>query len=155
MKQVKFFIVCLSVMLMFSLQSVAQGKGHDHSRGGRKPFDREAFFAKRNTYITEKVGLTAEEAAVFIPLDNELMQKKFEIGRECHKIERQLHDKKDKSEDDCNKLLKCREEVKEKRDKLDREYQEKFKKILSAEQILKYQRADRDFFDEYIRERKK
>lgn len=156
MKQVKFLIVCFSAMLMFSLQTVAQGKGHhDHSGGGRKPFDKEDFFAKRNAYITEKVDLTAEEAAVFIPLDNELMHKKFEVGRECHKIERQLRDKKDKSEEEYNKLLKCREEVKEKRDKLDKEYQEKFKKTLSAEQLLKYQRADRDFFDEYIRDRKK
>lgn len=152
MRQIKFFIVCLSVMMMFSLQSVARGK--HHSGDGRRSFDKEAFFAKRNTYITEKVGLTAEEAAAFIPLDNELMEKKFEVGRECHRIERQLRDKKDKTEDECNKLLKCREEVKEKRNKLDSEYQEKFKKVLSAEQMLKYQRADRDFFDEYIRDRK-
>lgn len=155
MKQIKFFIVCLSALLMLSLQSAAQGKGHGHPKGERKSFDKEDFMAKRNVYITDKVALTAEEAAVFIPLDNELMQKKFEAGRECHKIERQLRDKKDKNDEDCDKLLKCREEMKEKRDKLDKEYLEKFKKVLSAEQILKYQSADRDFFDEYIRDRKK
>ncbi|MDR2916803.1 MAG: hypothetical protein LBV74_18575 [Tannerella sp.] len=154
MKKINF-IVCISALLLISLQSVAQKKDHGDSRDGRKPFDREEFISKRNIYITEKVGLTAEETAVFIPLDNELMWKKFEIGRKCHRLERELRNKNDKSEEEYNKLLKCREEVKEKRDRLDKEYLEKFKKVLSAEQILKYQNADKEFFDEYMRDRKK
>ncbi len=154
MKKIKL-IVCLSALLLISLQSIAQNKDHGESRGGRKPFDREAFMAERNTYITDKVGLTAEETAVFIPLDNELMQKKFEVGRECRRLERELRNKDDKSEEEYNKLLKCREEVKEKGDQLDKEYLEKFKKVLSAEQILKYQNADKEFFDKYMRDRKK
>ena len=155
MRKIKFFIVSLSALLMvFSMQSVAYGKGHKQLQGGDRSFDRETFVAKRNAFIAEKVSLTTEEAAVFIPLDNELLHKKFEIGRECRRIERELRDKKDKPDDDCKKLLKCREEVKEKRDRLDREYLEKFKKILSAEQILKYQSADREFFEDYFRDRK-
>ena len=156
MRNINFFIVSLSALLMIlSMQSVAYGKGHRQLQGRGQPFDRETFIAKRNVFITEKVSLTAEEAAVFIPLDNELMHKKFEIGRECRKIERELRNKKDKPDDECKKLLKCREEVKEKRDRLDREYLEKFKKILSAEQILKYQSADREFFEDYFRDRNK
>ena len=145
MKRENFFLISLSVLLMVSIQSVAQNN--------RRPFDRDDFFAKRNAFITEKVGLTASEAAVFIPLDNELIQKKFEFGRDCNRLERELQHKKDKSDEECKKLLKCREEVKEKRDKLDKEYLEKFKKTLSAEQILKYHSADREFFDQYIRNR--
>jgi len=152
MGKVKFFIVSLSVLLVtFTMQSVAYGNSH---RLFQDRSDRETFIAKRNIFITEKVALTAEVAAVFIPLDNELLHKKFEIGRDCRKIERELRDKKDKTDDECKKLLKCREEVKEKRDRLDKEYLEKFKKILSAEQILKYQSADREFFESYFRDRK-
>ena len=154
MKRRNIFLICLSALLLFSVQSAAQNRGDNNSRNGRGPFDREDFFAKRNAYITEKIELTASEVAVFIPLENNLIQKKFEIGRECNRIERELHNKKDKSDEECQKLLKCREEVKEKRDKLDKEYLEKFKKILSAEKILKYQKADREFFDEYIRDRR-
>ncbi|MDR0698937.1 MAG: hypothetical protein LBG28_06945 [Tannerella sp.] len=153
MKQVKFFILCLSVLLMSILQTLAQNQ--DARQDAHRPFDRESFIAARNAYITEKVGLTAKETSVFIPLDNELIRKKFEVGRECHRIERELKTKEGKTEEEYNKLLKCREEVKEKRDKLDKEYLEKFKKILTAEQIVKYQSADRAFFDEFVRERKK
>lgn len=145
MKKVKIFIVCCSALIMSAMQVSAQDQ----------PFDREAFTAKRNAYITEQVGLTATEASVFIPLDNELMQKKFEVGRECHKLERELKKQDDgKTEEKYNELLRCREEVKEKRDKLDKEYLEKFKKVLSAEQIVKYQSANRAFFDEFVRTRK-
>ena len=155
MKKINIFIISLSALLMFfSAQSVAYGKDPKGLQDEGK-FDREAFIAKRNAYIAEKVELTTEEAAVFFPLDNELLHKKFEVGRECRKMERELHDKKKKSDDECKKILKCREDVKEKRDKLDKEYLEKFKKILSAEQILKYQRADRDFFEEYFSDRNK
>ncbi|MDR1337315.1 MAG: hypothetical protein LBK22_10855 [Tannerella sp.] len=156
MEKVKIFMVCFSAWVISALQVSAQEqKPPEHDKEGHKPFDREAFIAKRNVYITEQVGLTATEASVFIPLDNELMQKKFEVGRECHKLERELKKKDGKTEEEYNKLLKCREDVKEKRDKLDKEYLEKFKQILSAEQLVKYQSADRAFFDEFVRDRKK
>ena len=155
MKKITFIILCISVLCMPSLPLWSQEKNpKSPSNEDRKPFDREDFTTKRNAYITEKVGLTAQEAAVFMPLDNELMQKKFEAGRECHQMERELRKKQEKTKEDSEKLLKCREEAKEKRDKLDKEYLEKFKKVLSAEKILKYQSADRIFFDEYMQERK-
>jgi hypothetical protein len=120
-----------------------------------KQSDMKAFFEKRNAFIIEKVGLNKEEADAFIPLENELMNKKFEIGKECRRIERELKDRTDKSDEEYQRLLKCREEVKEKRKNLDKEYLDKFKDILSAEQILKYENADREFFDEFMRDKRR
>ena len=155
MEKKRFFLVSLSALLiMLLVHPVAFGESPECLQDGGR-FDREEFIAKRNAFITEKVELTTEEIAAFIPLDNELLNKKFEIGRECRSVERELRDKKDKSEDECNKLLRCREEVKEKRDRMDKEYLERFKKILSAEKILKYQSADREFFEDYFRDRRR
>ena len=145
MKKVNIFLIVMSVLFSFSMQLLAQD-------GGRR-FDRDDFFSKRNAYIAAAIELTTEEAAVFFPMDNDLIHKKFELGRECRRIERELREKKDKTDDECNKLLRCKEDVKEKSSKLDREYQEKFKKVLSAEKMLKYERADRDFFESYFRNR--
>ena len=145
MKKANIFLIVISALFSFSMQLVAQD-------GGRR-LDRDDFFSKRNVYIAAEIELTTEEAVVFIPMDNELIHKKFELGRECRRIERELREKKDKSDDECNKLLRCREELKEKRSQLDREYQEKFKKVLSAEKMLKYERADRDFYESYFRDR--
>ena len=142
------FILCLTASLFIVMQSI----GQERDRNGRSTFDREAFIAKRNTFLTEKMSLTAEETAVFIPLDNELMRKKLECGRGCRRLARELQNKSDKTDEEYQKLLKCREEVREQCDKLDKEYLEKFKKVLSAEQIVKYQNADKAFFEEFKRD---
>jgi len=69
-------------------------------------------------------------------------------------MEREMRKKEEKKKEDSEKLLKCKEEAKEKREKLDKEYLDKFKKILSAEKILKYQSADRSFFEEFMQNRR-
>ena len=152
------FSIIFSALLMFSIQSVAQEKNNKGSNGQHQQqprFDKDDYISKRNAFIAEKVGLTAEKAAVFLPMENELLNKKFELDRECRKIERELRDKKVKLEAECNKLLKCKEEVKEKFNILDKEYLEKFKKILTSEEILKYQKADKEFYEEYFSDRKR
>jgi len=155
MKKNFYKIIFLFAILLLSLQGFAQD--NDNNRRGNRPgtFDREAFVAKRNAFIAEKIGLATEVAAVFFPVENELIIKKFEAGRDCRRLEHEIRGKKDKSDAEYQKLLDCREEVKAKTDKLDKEYLEKFKKILTAEQIIKYQGADREFFDQMMRERKR
>ena len=147
------FLFCFSALLLLSLQSSAQNRDRSPSRTGRD-FNREDFIAKRNVYLTEKMELTAEETAVFIPLENELLQKKNEAGRDCRRLDRELHNKSQKTDDEYKKLLKCREEAKAKSDQLEKEYLDKFKRILSAEKILKYQNADKAFFEEFFRDRR-
>ncbi|MDR2474048.1 MAG: hypothetical protein LBD53_10940 [Tannerella sp.] len=169
MKKSVFYIICLFLFAasvstikaqspaqtptQTPVQTPLQPQDKQHQRGERKPFDREAFFAKRNCYIAEKMGLTTEETAVFFPMENELIQKKFEAGRECFRLEREMRKKENKTEKDYQILLKCREDSKSKRDTLDRKYLEKFKKILTAEQILKYQNADREFYDREVNDK--
>ena len=146
------FIFFLSAMLIISTQAVAQNRDRGNSRNERESVNREEFIVKRNKYLTEKMTLSPEETAVFIPLENELLRKKIAVSRECHRYERELNNKKEKTDEEFQKLLKCHDEMKEKRDKLDKEYLEKFKKVLSAEKIRKYQIADKAFLDEFMRE---
>jgi hypothetical protein len=158
MKSSFLTIIIIVPLFLLCRPSYAQQDRPERDRPGgeqRKPFDREAFFAKRNAFIVEKMGLTAEETAVFIPVENELIQKKFEAGRECFRLERELRGKAEKTDAEYQKLLQCQQEAKDKRDLLDKEYLEKFKKILKAEQILKYQAADKEFFDKMMHERRR
>ena len=148
------FIVYLSALLIISLQTTAQNRERNNERNGRETFNRDDFFAKRNTYLTEKMALTTEEAAVFFPLDNELWRKKFEAGLDCRRYARELNNKKEKTDEEFKKLLKCREDAKAKSEQLDKEYFGKFKKILCAEKILKYQKADKEFLDDFFRNRR-
>ena len=147
------FLVCLAVSLILSGQSFAQNRDRNNARNERDASFMEEFMAKRNSYLTEKIGLTADETAVFIPLDNELLRKRYEVGRDCERYVRELRDKKETTDEEYKKALKCSEEVKEKREQLDKEYLEKFKKVLSAEKLLKYQNANKAFMEEFFRDR--
>jgi len=149
------FFIYLSVVLIVSMPTFAQNRDRNNGRGsGRDSLNREDFMANRNTYLTKEMGLTAAEAAVFFPIENELFIKKIVIRRDCGRLERELRTKSVKTDDDFKKLLKCREEEKDNRDKLDKEYLQKFKKVLSAEKILKYQNADHTFGNEFFRDRR-
>ena len=93
MKKSKF-ILCLVALLVVSMQSFAQNRDRNNGRSGRDSISREEIMAKRNTFITERMELTVRETATFIPLENELFMKRMQIGRECNRFERELHNKK-------------------------------------------------------------
>lgn len=114
-------------------------------------FDKEAFAARRNAFITAEMGLTPKEAADFIPLCNELQQKLFEAGSECRRLSRQLKEKKDATEADYLRVVDLCAEVKIQQALLEKEYYEKFKKILSSKKLYLYRKAENKFARDFMR----
>ena len=142
-----FFITFVTISVMLTSGVSAQQK-----KGYKKHFEREVFETKRNAFITAEVGLTPEEAAQFIPLCNELRQKKFELGRDCRKLNRIIQRQKEPTDADYEKVIDANlaydiEEV-----QLNKEYFEKFKKILSPQKIFKYMKAERKFVRTYMKD---
>ena len=144
MKQ-RIQIICMAVIL-FSHFTVGQEQDE-----GRK-FDRQSFQAKRNAYITAEIGLTPEEAARFIPLDNELKQKQFDAGRECRRLLRESRSQEAKSDKFYQELIDCMIETRIKEAQLEKEYYKKFKQILSPVKLYKYREADFKFMREFMRD---
>lgn len=143
-KCVLFILIMVAVTGIFLTVMAQDDKGK---------FDREVFMAKRNAYITASVGLTADEAATFIPIENEMQRKKFEIGRDCRKLARRSRSKEGLTEEEQQKLVDCTTETRLKEAKLEKEYHEKFKRILSVEKLYKYQEAEARFMREFMQER--
>lgn len=140
-----FFITFVTISVLFSSKVLAQGdRQHRH-------FDREAFQAKRNAFITAEVGLTPEEAAAFIPLCDELQRKMFEVGHTCRKLSKEIRHKESPTESDYSKVNDECIDVKLKEATLEKEYYEKFKKILSAEKLYKYRRAEYKFARSFMK----
>jgi hypothetical protein len=150
----KFSLFLIITIITASFGNTVYSQIENRQRNDNDTLDVKDFIEKRNTYLTEKLSLTAEEAAKFLPIDNELMTKKFEVGRECHQLGRKLHNKENRSEEEYAALLKCREEVKKKRFELEKKYMEKFKDILSSEKIIIYESATKEFLDEYMKDKK-
>lgn len=125
-----FFILCLT------LCAQAQNK---------KPgFSKEEFRAKQEAYLKEKAELTQEESAKFFPLFFELHNRKKTIndkawqkaprGKETDTTDKEYEEIIDGI---ANARLEC--------DKLDIEYLQRFKKILSPRKLFKLQRAEVKF----------
>jgi hypothetical protein len=107
---------------------------------GRKHFSHEEFQAKQKEYITEKAGLTQEEANAFFPIFFELQKKKFDLQQNAHKdINRKSGEKM--SEEQCAAFINKMADVKIEIAKLEKEYTAKYLKAIPPQKLLKVQRA--------------
>lgn len=144
MNKIKYiiFAVC-SVVFSFTAQAQAE-KQH-------RNFDKENFIARRNAYITAEVGLTPEEAADFIPLCNKFQQEMFDIGRQARRLSREVRQNKNATDADYNKVIDECVDVNLKQAQLEKEYYNKFKKILSPQKLYKYLNAEKKFAREFMK----
>lgn len=144
-----FFSIFVAFSVLYSVEVLAQDRKND-----RKHFDKEAFEARRNAFITAEVGLTPEEAAEFIPLCDELRKRKFEAGRESRKLSKGLRKKENPTVAEYEEAVEKSLEAEVEEARLEKEYYAKFKQILSAEKIYKYRDAEMKFYRQYMKERR-
>lgn len=140
----KIYFATFACCLLFLSPSVA-------AQTGNRTFDKTDFLIKRSVFITAEVGLSSEEATAFIPLCEELQQKKYESGNTCRKLTKELQSKKNPTDAEyLNAVDECLR-VSMREAELEKEYYEKFKKILSPEKLYKYKRAETKFAREFMR----
>jgi hypothetical protein len=141
-----FFITFASVLILSPLKADAQEKIKSN-----KHFDKESFLLKRSAFITAELGLTSEEAAAFIPLCEELQQKKFDVGHKCRKLSKRMHP--DRTPTDAEYLQAIDEclGVGLKEAELEIEYYQRFKEILSPAKLYRYREADHRFMREFMK----
>lgn len=150
--QSKNILLVIVVSVFMSLQLSAQ-ESSQSSRSQGKSFDIEAFKKKKADFIIETVKLTDAEAKAFIPLTNELMDKRFELNRPIRKETREFRNKENASEAEYSRLLDATSAAKIKEAQLEQEYLQKFKKVLSAEKIYKYKLAEEEYMKKMVERR--
>jgi Spy/CpxP family protein refolding chaperone len=99
--------------------------------------------------ITNRLNLTPEQATGFWPVYNEYSQKRRDIHRSQRKI---INDKKEDGKTDVQVLnnLKDVQDLKQQELDLEKEYQNRFLKVISASQIIELYKAERTFNDMLI-----
>ena len=130
----------IAVAMLVITASTAQERNHNRER---KPFSHEEFQAKQRQFA-EKAVLTQEEADAFFPLFFELQKKKFEIEREVRKASRKPQGEK-MNEDECREHVYRAADTKIEIAKLEREYTDKYLKVLSACKLQKVLHAEGAF----------
>lgn len=94
--------------------------------------------------ITNRLNLTSEQSAGFWPVYNEYAQKRRDLHRAQRKI---INDRKAEGKTDEQVLenLKEVQEIKQKELDLEKEYQNRFLKIITANQVVELYKAERTF----------
>ena len=126
-------LATLLITLYISISLQAQDK--------KKPgFTKEEFRARQEAYLTQKAEITQEEATKFFPIYFELQDRKktVTIGNRTAVVN---------NEQIIEGIVKARIKA----DKLDLEYLQRFKKILSPKKIYKLQRAEIKFHRDILK----
>lgn len=110
----------------------------------------EEFRTKQRAYITEKAGLTQEEATKFFPLYFELQDRKKQLNDEAWKLLRKGKDEKT-TESQYEEIMEGVYDARIASDRLDKSYFDKFKKILTCKKIYLVQKAEMRFHRDLLK----
>jgi Spy/CpxP family protein refolding chaperone len=104
--------------------------------------------------ITNRLNLTSEQSTEFWPVYNEYSQKRRDLHRSQRKI---INDKRaaGTTNEEVLSNLKEVQDLKQKELDLDKEYQARFLKVLSASQVVELYKAERTFNDMLLQRLKK
>ena len=98
----------------------------------------EQFKAEKRAYLIKEIGLTPAEEKQFFPLYEELQSKKFQLNRKVRgEMKRIAHSTMPVSENEYAASAAAINDLPLQEALLEKEYFEKFKKILSPKKMLR------------------
>lgn len=118
--------------------------------GCNQRLTRDEFRAKQKAYLTDKAGLTEDEAAKFFPMYFELQDQKKKLNDEAWSLLRKGRNE-NTTEAQYEEIMEGVYEARIASDRLEKTYFHKFKKILSCKKIYMIQKAEVRFHRELLR----
>jgi hypothetical protein len=126
--------IALILLLIAGLQTIS------HAQRGR-PMER--IHAAKMAYITDRIKLTADQSAQFVPVYNEYEQELRQIRRAYHN----KYKVSDAEQDDMEARRKLEDDLDYQQQviELKRKYNERFLKVLSGKQVSDMYAAEKEF----------
>lgn len=137
------------IILLFSLV-FAMVPGIWAFDGWNQHLNPQEFREKQKEFITEKAGLTREEADRFFPLYFELQDKKKELTDKSLKL-MQKGKQENLSEAEYENILRGIIDLRMASEELEKSYIDTFKGILSYQKIYQVRRAEMRFHREILK----
>ena len=113
------------------------------AQNGRPQDRRENVEAAKVAFLTDKMGLTAEQSQKFWPLYNEYEAKRRELVRSYRSGYREDVDQL--SDQEAKARLDGMFSTREKELELEKEYVARYQRVISSNQIIKLYRSEREF----------
>jgi hypothetical protein len=127
-------ILRILIIILISLPAFAQEEA-DEIR--ENPKAQEKIRAAQAAYITERLGLTPEEAEKFWPIYREFSQKRMGLREKFQEARRENKDEK--------QLLDLEFKMKQDQLDLEKDYSQKFQKVISPQKLMNLRQAEGDF----------
>ena len=131
---------CL-IILFFCVFAV--GGSTAFAQGRSEQGRNEKVEAAKVAFITDKVGLSADQAQKFWPVYNEYETKRRDLVKNYRSEYRSNLD--EITEQEAKSRIEDMFEIKEKELALEKEYTAKFQRSISAKQVIMLYRAEREF----------
>jgi len=129
-KKLIYFLISFVLMAQISL--------------GQNREARERIESARIALITERLGLTPEQAQSFWPLYNQYNLERRALNQQFMQARKDIDINK-MTEDEGRKLMKFGLEIKEKQLHLEKSYSERLNEVVSSQQMLSLRKAEEDF----------
>lgn len=144
-----FIVFSLFLCTALSAQQHPRQQPKGNGQPERKEFSPEAFNRQMEQFITDRAGLTSEEAKAFYPLMHEMLAKQ----RTNNEQQRQLMEKCGPSatERDYEEAIMRSLELEQENKRIEQTYYKRFHDVLSWEKIHKVKSALVDFQMEALR----
>lgn len=111
----------------------------------------QEFEKNKKEFIIKEASLTIQEAELFFPLNSELQKKKLELHQKHQEDMKHTKESENISDEEYKQLIEGNVNLKMKEAELDKEYTEKFNKLMSPQKLFKAQQAERAFMQEELR----
>lgn len=129
----------LSGLLFFSLPALVIAQNQGNSRAERM----EKIHNAKVAFIGEKLSLSGEQAKQFWPVYNEYENKRHELRHKSRPFRNtKLEDLSDQQMLDG---IKAMQNVQQMELNLEKEYTDRFLKILTVRQVVQFHKAEREF----------
>ncbi|KAA9327603.1 hypothetical protein F0P96_16625 [Hymenobacter busanensis] len=133
--------------LLLALLSFGAAQAQQH--GGGHPRS-ERLEAARVAYITEKLALTTDQSQRFWPLYNEFTDKRRSLRKQA-RGEMRNQDVATMSDKDLRESINNQFAMRQSELNLEKEYLDKFQKVITLRQVALLYQAERDFTKELLK----
>lgn len=149
MKRILFIILIITTIAPFNT-IVADNK---------KKVDKKEWFAQMRQYehefIADEIDLTKEQKDKFFEIYDAMKDELYKVQRETRQLERNVAKKDNATDVEYESAAKAIIELKQKESTIELKYFDKFKEVLSAEQLFELKKAERKFMNKLRKEHNK
>ena len=132
------------ILIMTLLAGVLPGYAQDKPKKSRAEMHKEMVEFKTK-YIAQEMELTGEQKEKFAPLYEQMDRERWQLFRETRALEKKLKNDKTATDADYESVVKALNQAKEKGAEIEKNYNEKFQKFLTAKQMYKMKEAEDAF----------